>query len=155
MALEEVERDASALLGRDGGLAETVSPRLSSGLVDLFGAGVLRVGTRALKPCLEPGDCPRAFPAARVGARRGAVVANLLHQAVALEPAERVLLAALDGETDRSALVGRLVAATQEGLLCVLDNGAEVTDPETLSVAFAEALPERLAALGRKGLLLS
>jgi hypothetical protein len=52
-------------------------------------------------------------------------------------------------------LVGRLVAATQEGLLCVLDNGAEVTDPETLSVAFAEALPERLAALGRKGLLLS
>jgi len=152
LSLSDLLPEALARLERkpDGGAA-----RLEAGLLDLFARGAVRLSPRAVELATEVSPRPLAFAPARALASRWGLVPNLLHQVVALDPFEQVLVAALDGERDPAQLVSRLVAATEEGLLKVSVEGAPVSDPAGLEAAYAEALPERLRSLRERALLLS
>ncbi len=76
-----------------------------------------------------PGERPLASPLARWRASRGAEVVNLRHDAVPLEPHERLLLAALDGTRDRAALIALLTERAAAGDLVLADAGRPIVDP--------------------------
>ena len=136
--------------GRLGSAAQGGDPaRLAAGLLELFGAGVLRLSPLGSRAVRSPGDTPRAFAPARADARPRGLVPNLLHQVVALDACDRVLLPALDGARGAADLIAHLVDATLRGELSV----SGISDPAQLAQAFAELLPERLAALAARGLL--
>lgn len=126
-------------------VAEHLLVAAMRGLVDLW-----------LEPpafAAAPGERPAASPLARWRAAGGHEVVNVLHQAVPLEPHERLLLAALDGSRDRPALVAELAARAVAGDLTLADGDRPIVDPAERDALLAGVVDRTLAWFGRAALL--
>jgi methyltransferase-like protein/SAM-dependent methyltransferase len=73
----------------------------------------------------SPGECPRASPLVRAQAKSSQIVTTRRHVLAQLEPADSVLLTALDGTNDREALAQRLLEAFRSGVLSPKPDGGD------------------------------
>ncbi|MCO5169541.1 MAG: methyltransferase regulatory domain-containing protein [Planctomycetes bacterium] len=126
-------------------VAEHLLVAAMRGLVDLW------LEPPAFAP--TPGERPVASPLARWRAAGGHEVVNVLHQAVPLEPHERLLLAALDGSRDRPALVAELAARAAAGDLTLADGDRPIVDAAERDALLAGVVDRTLAWFGRAALL--
>lgn len=150
-----------------GQLAGRVAPRLPgldrpedlkrdllAGLLLLFQTNAIDLWTRPFDLPARPGERPRASRLAQREAREKAVVTNLKHQLVQLEPTARALLHLCDGSRDQEDLVAALVAALDADELELRGpDGQPVRDAAKAREIAAEAVPATLATLNRLALL--
>ncbi len=128
------------------GLAEAVLRCYLAGLVELH--------TRVPSCAPVPGARPIASPLARLQAERQPRVTNLLHRAVVLGDADRLLLQYVDGTRDRSALADVLTAAVVDGRFRLENEGRTLDDPTAVRALFAEWVELALGRFASAGLLL-
>ncbi len=119
------------------GLGQTTDEQLGNllgaELLNLLVQNVVRLHGQALLPPAPDLAKPNAFALARAQAAAGQDWAtNLLHQPVAISPAHRVVLQALDGSKDAEAMAAHVFAALQTGQLKAQQNGQDVTDTAAL-----------------------
>lgn len=126
---------------------------------DLFLALANEQITIAVAPpayAAKTGKVPVASPLARMQARRGDVkVVTLAQIFVDLDELARPLLVALDGASDRAALVGIVLGLIKSGVVRLDRNGVPVTDPSVLASAAEELLDRQLDLFAAAGLLMS
>ncbi|HXQ69729.1 MAG TPA: class I SAM-dependent methyltransferase [Pyrinomonadaceae bacterium] len=129
--------------------------KLEELLLKAHGAGLIEMHLHVSSFALEPGERPVASPLARLQARDGSIITNLLHNNIKLEDdLGRQLLLLLDGTRDRSALF-------KEFQLAIGQISEKSSDRETLTKTeeFLKTLPteleEKLGILGQLGLLLA
>ncbi len=99
---------------------------------------------------LEVSDRPVAHPVARYQAEHGNRVTNVLHQTLAIDPVERIILPALNGQADRVMLANDLRRLATDGKL-KLKSGT----PADALGALPAALETCLRRFARAGLLVS
>ena len=80
-------------------------------MLQLYAAGIVQLRTWDAGVTARVSERPEASPLARLVARRRAEVPSQLHQTVALQPAERTLVALLDGTRDIDALADAMTRA--------------------------------------------
>jgi SAM-dependent methyltransferase len=105
---------------------------------------------------LEPtaGPRPRAFGLARFQARRGdRQLSNLRHQYVRMDDLHRLIVAQLDGETDRDGILAGLTQAALDGRLTIRRDDQTVTDRAAIVEVLSEALEPALRRLAAGSLL--
>ena len=129
------------------GLAEAVLRCYLAGLVELH--------TRVPVCAQVAGARPLASPLARLQAERQPRVTNLLHRAVVLDDADRLLLQHVDGTRDRSALADVLTAAVLDGRFRLENAGRTLDDPAAVRALFAEWIEPALGRFASAGLLLA
>ena len=105
----------------------------------------IAVELRVWSPAMTavPSEQPLASALARLQARRGAEVTNLLHKSVTMNPFSRALLPLLDGTRSRAMLV--------DALLPRIDGG-EVVVPARAG-GLRQVVDETLAGLAKAALL--
>ncbi len=135
------------------------------GIVSIFERGAILAGLTSmviqglLTLSSEPVACglgvplrPRAWPLAVSDAMSGAqVTAGLHHVGVKIDGPARFLLPLMNGERDRTALVGALLEIAKTGELGVTANGRPVTDVDRLTAICDQtvnACARRLAEAG-------
>ncbi len=105
--------------------------------------------------CVLAGDRPAASPLARWQAFSGPQATNQRHQVVPLADLDRHLLALLDGNRDRPALLAGLLQRFREGALAIAHQGAKVSDESTAGRLLAQAIDQQLPRLAANSLLVS
>jgi len=118
---------------------------LASSLMMLLGTGLVHAWVHPPRKRPQLQERPVASRVARLQARQGGLVSNGLHQQVMLDATERHIIAILDGEHDREALIDSLREACTSGAMMIKANGEaqrEVND-ERLSLIVEKTL-ERL-----------
>jgi methyltransferase-like protein len=131
--------------GENNGEGSAGKKALASSLMMFFGAGLVHAWLHP-PPRLSPlQERPVASPVARLQARQGKVVSNSHHQQVMLDDTERHLIAILDGEHDRQALIDSLHDAFDRGAMVIEASGEtlEEVSSDRLSLIVASTL-ERL-----------
>ncbi|MBN1402766.1 MAG: class I SAM-dependent methyltransferase [Anaerolineae bacterium] len=144
-----------------GGEAETeANPQdelaLQTNLLKAFSYSSSLVKLHVHAPCLAiaAGERPVASAVARYGARTGALVTNLRHERVQLEPLDRLIIQRLDGEHNRQALLAELLAGpVAQGAITLARGGQPGEDPVELREIAAEEIDNRLTWLAHAALL--
>ena len=117
-------------------------------------AGILDVAAEPIRAG-QVSDRPRAFAVARDDVARGEeITVNVRHDRVRLDPVARILIPALDGSKDHSALEKLLSDAALTGRLQFRQNGVAEHDPDKLRLAARQILPGALIGLAESGVLL-
>jgi len=112
LSLEELRAGVASRLGVSD---DSIPPRLlSEGIAAAFTMRVLDLHVYRPRVASRPGDYPLASPLARLQAKRGDVLTNLLHQSVKVEGDGLRLLSLLDGRRNRSALATELQASLED-----------------------------------------
>jgi hypothetical protein len=82
-----------------------------------------------------------------------ATTTNLRHEPLSIDPAARIALPMLDGETGRKAIIAKLLKEAKAGKLTYSKQGAEITDASELKSVVEEHLEGMLANLAAAALL--
>jgi methyltransferase-like protein/2-polyprenyl-3-methyl-5-hydroxy-6-metoxy-1,4-benzoquinol methylase len=127
--------------------------RLKDNLMHLAAGGSIRLHTGPPDFALRAGDKPLASALVRLQARSSGPVVNRRHEAVALDPFDRALLAVLDGTRNRDQLVAHLAAEVSDRRLVVVAAEKPLETREEAERTFSQALPDALARLARSGLV--
>jgi hypothetical protein len=99
-------------------------------------------------------DKPCAITLARADAANDEeLTTNQRHETVAIDPAARILLPAMDGTHNHAALVALLKAAALNGQLTFNKDGAAVSGADDIEAIAAQYLPELLAGIASAGLI--
>jgi SAM-dependent methyltransferase len=122
-----------------------------SQLLGCLTRGLLAVHAVPPTAVRDPGNYPESCRWACRQAERGARVTDLRHRLTELDSTERLLLARLDGQTDRAGLVRWLEERVQRGKI-VFTAGA-MPEGEALRAALGEILDVVLRNLTRQALL--
>ncbi len=151
----------------DGAASDPPADRMNSAAEDLQ-SGLIRcyrqkrLELRTLPPSFvtEVRDKPKASPLARAQAIAGDTVTNLRHEAGQLNEFGREVLALLDGNHDRSAIVAALVQAVEMGRVPLKRPDPDrMPGPEgrlrTVSEAVEDSLEDCLKKLARFALLVA
>ena len=146
----EIAANASALLD-----AEIDEDTVADILFEAFRMALCNLHVHPPRFTLAISETPLASAVARLQSRDDQIVANLIHEAVKLEPLERLILPLLDGKHDREALIGPLVRAAKDGLLVVKHNQKEEHDEERLREIIGNQLNGALESLAGSALLIS
>ncbi len=96
---------------------------------------------------------PAATRLAQLQAEHGRRVTNLRHEVVELDNFGRHIVALLDGNRERPALVEELLARVLQGRLTVREDEQPIHDPERLRLILGEALIQVLPRIAKLGLL--
>ncbi len=96
---------------------------LASSLIMLLGAGIVHAWVHPPRKRPQLQERPVASRVAQLQARQGGLVSNGLHQQVMLDDTERHIIAILDGEHDREALVDSLRDAVASGAMVIKASG--------------------------------
>ena len=104
----------------------------------LYAAGGAKLWTQPLRIGTTPGPRPAATPFARLQARTGRRVTRLDHDMITLDPTSAKLLSHMDGRSTLAEIAQRLA-----------------TDVGVAPHLVLAALPENLAALGKRALMLA
>ena len=96
---------------------------LASSLLMLLGAGIVHAWVHPPRKRPRLQERPVASRVAQLQARQGGLVSNGLHQQVMLDDTERHIIAILDGEHDRDALVDSLRDAVASGAMVIKASG--------------------------------
>jgi len=108
----ELHRDAASLLR---GAERLSSPgeldAFAGEMLQLYAAGIVQLRTWDPGVTARVSERPEASPLARLVARRRPEIASQLHQSVALDTAERTLVALLDGSRNVDALADAMTKA--------------------------------------------
>ena len=131
--------------GKDNGEGSASKKALASSLMMYLGAGLVHGWVHPPRKLSQLQERPLASPVARLQARQGAVVSNGHHQLVMLNGTQRHLIAILDGEHDREALIDSLRDAFASGAMVIAEKGEALQEvsSDKLSLLVANAL-ERL-----------
>jgi hypothetical protein len=81
-----------------------------------YTAGLIDLHIREPALVSIPGDAPKACPLSRIAARTGQAIHNAWGRRINVEPLDRIILALLDGQTDRAKLVERLEPDRPNGM---------------------------------------
>ena len=127
---------------------------MADALLAAHAAGLVEFRTRDPALVTDAGPRPAASALARLQARDGAVVTNLLGTGVKLEGSlARELLVRLDGTRDHAALLRDLGSLVTAGAVTLSEGGVPVHDPRRAAGLLAAGLPDKLRQLGRMALL--
>jgi methyltransferase-like protein len=119
-----------------------------------YSSSLVKLHAYAPSLAVTAGERPVASAVARYGARAGALVTNLRHERVQLEPLDRLIVQRLDGRHDRQALLADLLAGpVAEGSVALEREGQPVEGGGELREMLAEEIESRLAWLARAALL--
>ena len=127
----------------------------------LIVSGAVRYRCQAVVAASKVSKKPTALPFERQKALRFALapvrypVANVWHEALALDPVEHCLLGALDGKTDAAGLAKHLEQAVAQGKLHFLQDGQAVTDASEITRRSQASIAPTLERMLRKGLLMA
>lgn len=124
-------------------------------LLRCYLSGVVELHTRPPVCAVQAGARPVASPVARWQAARQARVTNLLHRAVELPDAERLLLRLLDGTRDRQGVLEALVDAVASGRFRLERDGRPLSDVAETRALLATWVDPMLDGFARAGLLLA
>ena len=103
---------------------------------------------------LQSGEKPLASPLARFQAREGKSVTNVLHAlVVSLSKVDRLILAHLNGNRDRAALVGVIKAAIAKGILPDPTKDSQAATEAGLTENIEQVLEQSLARLAADAFL--
>ena len=131
--------------GKDNGKGSAAKKTLASSLMMFLGAGLVNAWVHPPRTPSTLRERPLASRVARLQARKGGTVSNTRHEQVMLDDTERHLIAILDGEHDREALIDSLREAFTSGAMVIKASGEAVQEvsSDRLSVIVDSAL-ERL-----------
>ena len=133
---------------KDKDTASASEKTLASSLMTFLCAGIAHAWVHPPKPLSPLGEKPLASSLARAQARRGELVSNFRHEQVKLDDTERHLIALLDGEHDREALIENLRSAFSGGAMVIKakDDALKDVSKEHLSAIVNKALARLHAA---------
>jgi methyltransferase-like protein/cyclopropane fatty-acyl-phospholipid synthase-like methyltransferase len=153
---EELTRRACELAGKSEPNNGDDAQTLAEVILRSFSAGVVELHLHEPTFSVEAGTFPLASPLARWQARRGDVVTTLLHESLRIaDNLALQLIQLLDGTRDRGAL-SRELSSLMEANMESSDNAAEFpAEKESLLSAIPQQLEQKLAELGKLGLLLA
>jgi methyltransferase-like protein len=147
---------------RLGGGAETgpgsvdVAPTLAMFLLHCYSNAVVDLRAHAPRMVAGAGERPTSSPLARVQARSGPLVTDLLGRQVRLDaPLVLRVLQLCDRTRDRGALVRELGAPVFKGNAAMEKNGRRVTDPAEVRGLLRESVDSSLKELARLALLVA
>jgi SAM-dependent methyltransferase len=130
--------------------------RLSEDVVQLYARTHLELRPRRLSFTAEVAARPVGCPLARhQAAREQEWVSTRRHDGWALSNYQRRLLSLLDGSRDHDQLLEELVAMAVDGRIEVKRGDEPLSDAEALREVFAETLPDQLAFLAGRLLLIA
>jgi ubiquinone/menaquinone biosynthesis C-methylase UbiE len=116
-------------------------------------SGVVKLHSAPIAPPAAPSNTPKVPGIVRETAPHNAIVANYLHQPVALDDLARRLVAHLDGETALDTLVEHMSKAVTDGELNVQIDGRAIASEAELRKLMTAAVQERIERLRQRGLL--
>jgi hypothetical protein len=128
--------------------------RLQDNLLHLAIGGSIGLHTQPASFVARAGERPQASQLARALARRGGLVVNRRHEAVALDPFDRAVLSVIDGSRDRNELVAHLAGEVGAGRLVAQAHEQPLQSQAEAEQAFGAALPDALARLASAALLI-
>ena len=128
---------------------------LSDNLLTCFAKGFIGLHSEAGPFTNTVSEAPRAWAYARWHATRGDVVTTLQHRKCRLAPMDRALLAAMDGDHDREALVDVAQALIDSGEVDTRWEGEEVTDPALRRDVIRAAALSHIQHLARLALVVA
>ena len=135
-------------LGDDAGTG--LRDRLAAWAIEGFLEGRIQLSTWPRPVAHDLPERPRTTRLARWQAMDGrSSVTNIRHEALEIDDLDRVLIAALDGESTVDELVAVGTACTADGQVQVEVDGESVTEPELL----ADLVRTKLDRLVRRGLV--
>lgn len=102
----------------------------------------------------EISERPEATPLARLQAERGGSVTNLRHRTIELNDMHRFVLARLDGQRDRKALVADLESAIGGGAAEIVNEEGQALAPSEVASFLEGTLEEVLGGLTKQALLI-
>lgn len=139
---EQLNQDASAL---------------SEIVVATFLAGLVELHVHQARLVAHVSQRPTASPLARLQIQEDLLnLSTLLHSTVKVDdPLGRRLLLLLDGTRDRAALSEELIRLIQSDSATIEMEGETVTNPEKIRDLISQRLEQKLAELGRLGLLIA
>ena len=126
---------------------------LGDDILRCYAAGVVELRVWSPQLIVTPTPRPVASPLARMQAKHGEHVTNLLQQRVTLDGLTRVLLTLLDGSRDRDELVSALADLAASGGLHVQQNGQPLTRGAALETLLGEAVTANLPRFAKAALL--
>lgn len=118
-----------------------------------YSTQLMELHTHAPPLAREVSELPKASPVARAQARDSAIVTNLWHERVHLDPFQRNLLLRLDGTRDRNALLKDLTGLVADDVLTVEYAGDPIEDDEMVRDVLVQDLEAHLGWLARAALL--
>ena len=127
--------------------------RLAGNLLKLYAGNLVELHSIPSSFVTAVSERPRATPLARLQASRNTLVTNLRHESLAVNEVERRVLALLDGERTRSAVVDGLLAAVNAGKLSLKRGEQPITDLGERATQLGRMYDQLLPQFGRKALL--
>lgn len=154
ITFEELVNRACELLGKSDNSGD--AQMLAEVLLKSFGAGVVELQVHEPTFSVEAGLFPLASPLARFQAQKGNVVTSLLHHSLRLgDHLALQLLQLLDSTRDRETLIRELSSVVKANMGGPETEQLSAAEKEALLQAIPEELDQKLAELGRLGLLLA
>jgi methyltransferase-like protein len=127
---------------------------LSEALYRMVITGMVQVASEADVCLNSASEKPLASALVRSDVEAGAATTtNLRHEPLSIDPAARIALPMLDGETSRKAIITKLIKEAKAGKITYAKDGAEITDPAKLKVVVEEHLEGMLTNLAAAALL--
>ena len=127
---------------------------LQDALYRMLIAGMVQVFSESVAVVPTVSDMPCATALSRADAGDGEeFTTNVRHETVAIDPATRILLPALDGTRDHKALIGLLNEAALSGQLTFNKDGSAVSGAAEIEAVATQYLPELLAGIASAGLI--
>jgi methyltransferase-like protein/2-polyprenyl-3-methyl-5-hydroxy-6-metoxy-1,4-benzoquinol methylase len=153
-ALKALPRDKRARYSsKSNGKGPASKKTLASSLMMFLGAGLVDAWVHPPQSLSRLQERPIASRVARLQARQGGSASNGRHQQVALDDTERHLIAILDGEHDREALIESLHDAFASGAMVIKAEGEAVQ--EVSSERLSAIVDKTLERLRHAALLVS
>ena len=153
-ALKALPRDKRARYsGKSNGKGPASKKTLASSLMMFLGAGLVDAWVHPPQSLSRVQEQPIASRVARLQARQGGSATNTRHQQVLLDNTERHLIAILDGEHDREALIESLHDAFASGAMVIKADGEAVQ--EVSSERLSAIVDKTLERLRHAALLVS
>lgn len=157
LTFDELWRGMLAILASRG-LVDSSENRAEAGtmLLRCYLTGMIAVHRFEPPIALEIGERPCASPVARAQAARDMrKVTNLRHKRVELSPFERTLIQQLDGDRDKSGLLGALLQLAEAGALTIARDETPITDSAQLTSVMQSSIDAALRRFARQALLLA
>lgn len=153
---EELTRRARALAGKSEQNNGDDAQTLAEVILRSFSAGVVELHLHEPIFSVEAGAFPIASPLARWQGRRGDVVTTLLHESIRVaDNLALQLIQLLDGTRDREALIRELSSLMEANIESPETPPVSAAEKESLLKAIPKQLEQKLAELGKLGLLLA
>ncbi len=136
------------------GVDDTARAQIQDAMYQMMIAGMVHVMSEPVAMLPTVSDKPCAMLLARADAADGeALTTNQRHETVTIDAAARILLPAMDGTRDHTALIDLLKAAALGGQLTFNKDGAAVAGAEQITAVATQYLPELLAGIALAGLI--